>query len=177
MTQAVRVTQSQQISQNLVPVASCIARGAPSTLRLVFRIKTCSCKEEWNEYWKSHIIWHLPERVHGFVAGCVWGDDSSWKIEYLDLSKADEGISLIGRPGLGTSRCQITCIWIRRFTAKWTMNSRHVSPSMFNGISISTQGKNLQMPIGAAKRPNRSSSAALRFRPAPRSHGPAPPHG
>ena len=34
----------------------------------------------------------LPRSVHGFVAGCVWGDDSSWKIEYLDLRKADEGI-------------------------------------------------------------------------------------
>lgn len=28
----------------------------------------------------------------GFVAGCIWGDDSSWKIQYLDLSRADEGI-------------------------------------------------------------------------------------
>ena len=32
---------------------------------------------------------YLP---HGFVAGCVWGDDSSWKIQHLDLSKADQGI-------------------------------------------------------------------------------------
>src|SRR5689334_5869598 len=22
----------------------------------------------------------------GFVAGCIWGDDSSWKVQYLDLS-------------------------------------------------------------------------------------------
>lgn len=28
----------------------------------------------------------------GFVCGCVWGDDSSWKVEYLDLSKIEEGI-------------------------------------------------------------------------------------
>jgi hypothetical protein len=28
----------------------------------------------------------------GFVAGCGWGDDSSWKIQYLDLSKAEVGI-------------------------------------------------------------------------------------
>lgn len=28
----------------------------------------------------------------GFVAGCVWGDDSSWKIEFLDLTRIDEGI-------------------------------------------------------------------------------------
>ena len=28
----------------------------------------------------------------GFVAGCVWGDDSSWKIQFLDLSEAEKGI-------------------------------------------------------------------------------------
>lgn len=28
----------------------------------------------------------------GFMCGCVWGDDSSWKIQYLDLSKISEGI-------------------------------------------------------------------------------------
>lgn len=28
----------------------------------------------------------------GFVAGCVWGDDSSWKIQYIDLSQAEQGI-------------------------------------------------------------------------------------
>lgn len=34
-----------------------------------------------------------PPRHHpfGFVAGCVWGDDSSWKVQYLDLSRAAEG--------------------------------------------------------------------------------------
>lgn len=28
----------------------------------------------------------------GFVAGCYWGDDSSWKVQFLDLSRAKEGI-------------------------------------------------------------------------------------
>ena len=28
----------------------------------------------------------------GFVAGCVWGDDTSWKIQFLDLSKIEDGI-------------------------------------------------------------------------------------
>lgn len=27
----------------------------------------------------------------GFIAGCIWGDDSSWKIQYLDLSDAHCG--------------------------------------------------------------------------------------
>jgi hypothetical protein len=28
----------------------------------------------------------------GFVAGCIWGDENSWKVQYLDLSNADKGI-------------------------------------------------------------------------------------
>ena len=28
----------------------------------------------------------------GFVAGCIWGDDSSWKIQYLDLSGVSKGV-------------------------------------------------------------------------------------
>ena len=32
---------------------------------------------------------HYP---FGFVAGCHWGDDSSWKIQYLDLSNVANGI-------------------------------------------------------------------------------------
>lgn len=28
----------------------------------------------------------------GFVAGCIWGDDSSWKIQYMDLSEVENGI-------------------------------------------------------------------------------------
>lgn len=28
----------------------------------------------------------------GFVAGCIWGDDSSWKIEFLDLSEIANGL-------------------------------------------------------------------------------------
>lgn len=28
----------------------------------------------------------------GFVAGCVWGDDSTWKLEVFDLSQAAEGV-------------------------------------------------------------------------------------
>jgi len=28
----------------------------------------------------------------GFVAGCLWGDDSTWKLQVFDLSRAAEGI-------------------------------------------------------------------------------------
>lgn len=33
-----------------------------------------------------------PDGSFGFVWGCHWGDDSSWKVQYLDLSKVSEGV-------------------------------------------------------------------------------------
>lgn len=35
----------------------------------------------------SKVIGHF-----GFVSGCVWGDDSSWKVQFLDLSDIEKGI-------------------------------------------------------------------------------------
>lgn len=33
-----------------------------------------------------------PRGNFGFVWGCIWGDDSSWKVQFLDLSQIQEGI-------------------------------------------------------------------------------------
>lgn len=40
----------------------------------------------------SKALTGLVHDPYGFVAGCVWGDDTSWKIQHLDLSAADKGI-------------------------------------------------------------------------------------
>jgi hypothetical protein len=54
--------------------------------------QSCICHDEAELFNTTHTIWHFPDRIHGFVAGCQWGDDSSLKIQYLDLSQADKGI-------------------------------------------------------------------------------------
>lgn len=41
---------------------------------------------------KDRVVSDLLFCDFGFISGCVWGDDSSWKIQYLDLSQADKGI-------------------------------------------------------------------------------------
>lgn len=33
-----------------------------------------------------------PSGEFGFVWGCLWGDDSSWKVQYLDLSRVPNGV-------------------------------------------------------------------------------------
>jgi hypothetical protein len=40
--------------------------------------------------WSSDYEW--PTGNFGFVWGCIWGDDSSWKVQYLDLSRVQEGV-------------------------------------------------------------------------------------
>lgn len=39
--------------------------------------------------WKDD--YENPKGNFGFVWGCIWGDDSSWKIQYLDLSNIQNG--------------------------------------------------------------------------------------
>jgi hypothetical protein len=39
----------------------------------------------WEDYHE------LPRGDFGFVWGCVWGDDTSWKVQYLDLSRVQDG--------------------------------------------------------------------------------------
>jgi hypothetical protein len=41
-------------------------------------------------HWSGDYEWPVGE--FGFVWGCVWGDDSSWKVQYLDLSAIQEGV-------------------------------------------------------------------------------------
>jgi hypothetical protein len=43
-----------------------------------------------SHYWDEDDEW--PTGDFGFVWGCVWGDDSSWKVQYLDLSQIEQGI-------------------------------------------------------------------------------------
>lgn len=57
-------------------------------------------KAKLDDYLRRHREWdeRHPEYEEnfnarfGFVCGCIWGDDTSWKIEYLDLSRISEGI-------------------------------------------------------------------------------------
>lgn len=50
--------------------------------------------EEYKAWWERNpFISRMFDAEFGFVCGCVWGDDSGgWKLEYLDLSRAHEGV-------------------------------------------------------------------------------------
>jgi hypothetical protein len=43
-----------------------------------------------SESWDADLEW--PTGDSGFVWGCVWGDDTSWKVQHLDLRNVRDGI-------------------------------------------------------------------------------------
>ena len=43
-----------------------------------------------SEYWDADL--EQPSGQFGFVWGCIWGDDTSWKLQHLDLSRVTEGV-------------------------------------------------------------------------------------
>lgn len=42
-------------------------------------------------YWKSSDH-EWPSGAFGFVWGCIWGDESSWKVQHLDLRRIADGV-------------------------------------------------------------------------------------
>jgi hypothetical protein len=48
--------------------------------------------QKCTDVWTYQPLTRLTYYPFAFVAGCVWADDSSWKVQYLDLSAADQGI-------------------------------------------------------------------------------------
>lgn len=48
-------------------------------------------KNRETEYWNEWIDNFLNKRTFGFEAGCVWGDDWSYKVQAIDLTKILQG--------------------------------------------------------------------------------------
>jgi hypothetical protein len=65
-----------------------------------------------SEYWNADCEW--PSGEFGFVWGCVWGDDSSWKVQHLDLTGIQSGAirrdERFGYVELATDRYQSPCL-------------------------------------------------------------------
>jgi len=65
-----------------------------------------------SRHWTADEEW--PTGDFGFVWGCVWGDDSSWKVQYLDLRRVGEGVILrderFGYVELATGRYVTPCM-------------------------------------------------------------------
>jgi hypothetical protein len=85
----------------------------------------------------------------GFVWGCRWGDDSSWKVQYLDLSRIQQDelrreesfghLKLAARPD-GPAR---------EFIRLWSDGGcRDVEFVAQQGYDLDTGGRNRHHPLG-----------------------------
>ena len=63
----------------------------------------------------------------GFIAGCVWGDDSTWKLQVVDLSKATEGkvdrSARFGHLELARGMCLADSLRFDRFMPNWELRA------------------------------------------------------
>jgi hypothetical protein len=79
-------------------------------------------------HWSEDLEWASGE--FGFVWGCVWGDDSSWKVQHLDLTEIQSGVirrtERFGYVELATDGYQSPC-----FNPDTTFSARGSVPPSF----------------------------------------------
>lgn len=67
------------------------------------------------KHWDTDLEW--PVGKFGFVWGCIWGDDSSWKVQYLDLTGVHHGVikrdDRFGYVELSTSGFKNPCLKVQ----------------------------------------------------------------
>jgi len=67
-------------------------KNAGNTVEESFRL--------YEQDWDDEDVKDSPIIYENFalIAGCVWGDDSSWKVQHIDLTKVSEGIIIRSQP-------------------------------------------------------------------------------
>lgn len=68
-----------------------MAKDVKSTVDALTYSGDDETKQRFAAEWADEYLWSSSGQW-GVYAGCVWGDDSSYKLRYVDLSKVAEGI-------------------------------------------------------------------------------------
>ncbi|MGK9231600.1 hypothetical protein KXS07_08210 [Inquilinus limosus] len=84
-------------------------------------------RQETDRYGCSWIFGPWQSLTTGFVAGCVWGDDSTWKLEVIDLSRAAEGVisrsARFGHVQLAKGMSLADSIRLDRYMPHWELRA------------------------------------------------------
>jgi hypothetical protein len=106
-----------------------------------------------SEYWNSDREW--PTGDFGFVWGCVWGDDSSWKVQYLDLSRVREGVirreERFGYVELATIGYKSPCLTLDADPALRSDPPRFITVSRYQGVDRVTFAVQMQFGLDTGK--------------------------
>jgi hypothetical protein len=93
-----------------------------------------------NENWSADGEW--PTGDFGFVWGCIWGDDSSWKVQHLDLSRVRDGVinrdARFGYIELAIADYVTPCLTTDPDAAKKIRSPSFIKVSRYKGVSTVT---------------------------------------
>jgi len=106
-----------------------------------------------SEHWDADDEW--PNGDFGFVWGCHWGDDSSWKVQHLDLSRVLEGViardERFGYVELATSGYRSPCIPPPPTTAPPFPPPHFIQVSKYSGRCSVTFAVEMAFDLGTGK--------------------------
>jgi hypothetical protein len=106
-----------------------------------------------SKYWSTDEEW--PTGDFGFVWGCHWGDDSSWKVQYLDLSQVQQGVikrqERFGYLELATSGFESPCLKLDQNAHENSRPPRFIHVAKENGIVSVTFAVEMRFDLSSGK--------------------------
>jgi hypothetical protein len=105
------------------------------------------------EYWSTDYEW--PVGHFGFVWGCIWGDDNSWKVQYLDLSRIQQGVicrdARFGYVELATAGYTSPCLSAGAAVSGKTAPPHFINVSKRNGVTRVTFAVEMGFELDSGK--------------------------
>ncbi len=106
-----------------------------------------------SESWNADYEW--PNGTFGFVWGCHWGDDNSWKVQYLDLSRIQQGElrrdDRFGYVELATSGFVSPCVMPDQEWLEPSDPPHFIDVSRYGGVSRVTLAVEMAFDLGTGK--------------------------
>jgi hypothetical protein len=102
-----------------------------------------------SEYWNADREW--PNGDFGFVWGCHWGDDGSWKVQYLELSRVRQGVvrreERFGYVELATIGFKTPCLTLEAEALRNSDPPRFIAVSRGGGVAGVTFAVEMQFGL------------------------------
>jgi hypothetical protein len=106
-----------------------------------------------SKYWDADREW--PTGDFGFVWGCIWGDDGSWKVQYLDLSRVREGVvrreERFGYVELATGGFRSPCFTLDAEVPRRSDPPHFITVSRRGGVTRVTFAVEMQFDLGSGR--------------------------
>jgi hypothetical protein len=106
-----------------------------------------------SEHWDADDEW--PTGDFGFVWGCEWGDDNSWKVQYLDLSDVQRGVvrreERFGYLELATSDFSNPCLTLDPVPPRRSDPPPFIRVSRWGGATRITFAVEMEFDLGSGK--------------------------